>query len=340
MLVSNAAPTFDAKLGFGTLPFPLGEVGMLLGMTGKGIVQPSPIPSPESRLERLSISPEGRGKHSAFSLVEPKRSVVPAKAGIHLQRGFSLVELSIVLVILGLLVGGVLSGQSLIRAAELRAVSSEYSRYNAAVHAFRDKYFALPGDMNNATRFWGRMNANADCVTSSSSAVASTGACDGNSNGAIDYPAAPSQSGEMYQFWRELALAGLIEGTFTGLDGGSNPQLAGVNVPKSRLSNAAWYVNYNIGFAGDANAYAGSYLNFFGFGSAISGGPYDGVVLKPEEAWNIDTKLDDGKPGTGKLLARYWNNACATSTSNTDYAGNYKLNDSSVRCSLYFINLW
>src|ERR1700712_5143764 len=69
------------------------------------------------------------------------------------QHGFSLVELSIVLVILGLLVGGVLSGQSLIRAAELRSVTTEYQRYTTAVGTFRDKYFALPGDMNNAASF-------------------------------------------------------------------------------------------------------------------------------------------------------------------------------------------
>ena len=62
------------------------------------------------------------------------------------QPGFSLVELSIVLVILGLLTGGILAGQSLIRAAELRSISTDYSRYIAAVQAFRDKYFALPGD--------------------------------------------------------------------------------------------------------------------------------------------------------------------------------------------------
>lgn len=253
---------------------------------------------------------------------------------------FSLVELSIVLVILGLLVGGVLSGQSLIRAAELRAVSSEYSRYVTAIQTFRDKYFALPGDMNNATRFWGRMNGNADCITNSSAAVAGTGACDGNADGVINYPSAPNQSGEMYQFWRQLASAALIEGNFTGLDGGSsNPQTAGVNIPRSRLSNAAWYVNYNIGFAGDANAYAGDYLNFFGFGGPLAGAPYDGAILKPEEAWNIDTKIDDGRPGTGKLLARYWNNACATSTSNTDNNGSYRLSDNTIRCSLYFVKL-
>mgnify|MGYP001100732306 CR=1 FL=1 len=67
--------------------------------------------------------------------------------------GFSLVELSIVLVILGLLVGGILGGKSLIKAAELRSISTEQAQWNTAIKAFRDKYFMLPGDMNNATSF-------------------------------------------------------------------------------------------------------------------------------------------------------------------------------------------
>jgi prepilin-type N-terminal cleavage/methylation domain-containing protein len=69
------------------------------------------------------------------------------------QRGFSLVELSIVLVILGLLTGGILAGQSLIRAAELRSITTQFNQYVSATQSFRDKYMALPGDMPNATRF-------------------------------------------------------------------------------------------------------------------------------------------------------------------------------------------
>ena len=65
---------------------------------------------------------------------------------------FSLVELSIVLVILGLLVGGVLSGQALIQAAQLRAVSEEYTKYTTAALTFRDKYLATPGDMKQCHR--------------------------------------------------------------------------------------------------------------------------------------------------------------------------------------------
>ena len=72
-----------------------------------------------------------------------------------MRSGFSLVELSIVLVILGLLTGGILAGQNLIRAAELRSVTTQFQNYHAAVMTFRDKYFALPGDMANAEDFWG-----------------------------------------------------------------------------------------------------------------------------------------------------------------------------------------
>ena len=75
------------------------------------------------------------------------------RASRTIDKGFSLVELSIVLVILGLLIGGILTGQSLIRAAELRSVTTQYQGYVTAVNTFRDKYFALPGDMPNAIDF-------------------------------------------------------------------------------------------------------------------------------------------------------------------------------------------
>ena len=65
------------------------------------------------------------------------------------EAGFTLIELSIVLVIIGLIVGGVLVGQDLIRAAEIRATITQVEKFNTAVNTFRDKYGAIPGDMNN-----------------------------------------------------------------------------------------------------------------------------------------------------------------------------------------------
>lgn len=67
------------------------------------------------------------------------------------RKGFSLVELSIVLVILGLLVGGVLAGKDLIRSAAVKSQISQFSEVAIAARAFKDKYFALPGDLAEPT---------------------------------------------------------------------------------------------------------------------------------------------------------------------------------------------
>jgi prepilin-type N-terminal cleavage/methylation domain-containing protein len=252
-----------------------------------------------------------------------------------MRRGFSLVELSIVLVILGLLVGGVLSGQSLIRASELRAVTEEYMRYSTAIGAFRDKYFAIPGDMANATAFWGKDNANCPGNTGT---AATPGTCNGDGNGIVGPAAAISGTGEDFQFWKQLALAGIIEGNYTGLSGPASlaDGVIGTNGPKSKLGNAGWSI-YGTGIAGDAWAYQTDYGNEFIFGTTSVGNLTDNAVLKPEEAWNIDTKIDDGLPGTGKVIARFWNNACASATSNTDYTDGYKLSNTALACALNFV---
>src|SRR5688572_8582479 len=133
-----------------------------------------------------------------------------------MRRGFSLVELSIVLVILGLLTGGILAGQSLIRAAELRSVTSEFQRYSTALGAFRDKYFAIPGDMTNAVSFW---TVAAACP--SVAATAAAGVCNGNGDGQITALATGTCNGtncgnEIFGIWEHLAYAGLVEGSYTG----------------------------------------------------------------------------------------------------------------------------
>lgn len=69
------------------------------------------------------------------------------------KRGFTLIELSIVLVIIGLIVGGVLVGQDLIKAAEIRATISQMEKYDTAANTFRGKYNGLPGDLLNAQNF-------------------------------------------------------------------------------------------------------------------------------------------------------------------------------------------
>lgn len=258
-----------------------------------------------------------------------------------------MVELSIVLVILGLLTGGILAGQSLIRAAQLRAVPTEYSRWITATRSFRDKYFGLPGDIATATQFWGRMVNVTECVTNSSAAVnSSTGVCDGNADGALDIASAGSKPAELAQYWRELALAGLIEGTYSGYTGASGNRtcVIGTDCPPSKLSNAGWSTRTMTAPDDSGAAYAMDYGNMFLVGGQTPQ-MTNAAVMKPEEAWNIDVKMDDGKPAYGKIVARYYNNACAaaddgTTHTPTNFVASYKLTDSSTQCALYFRNAY
>jgi len=253
----------------------------------------------------------------------------------NIASGFSLIELSIVLVILGLLTGGILAGQSLIRAAEMRAVSTEYSRYVTAAQTFRDKYFAIPGDMTNATSFWGKDNANCAANTG---AIATPGTCNGDGSGLLT---SISGSNERFRFWQHLALAGLIEGTYTGLHGGggNTHALIGTNVPSSKLTATGWSV-HRVNVTGDAERFDYDYGNHLMFGVAKANTATYGAALKPEEAWNIDTKLDDGKPAYGKVIAVYWNNVCTAPVSGAAASSNlnadYRLSDASIQCAFIF----
>lgn len=252
-----------------------------------------------------------------------------------MRYGFSLVELSIVLVILGLLVGGVLTGQSLIRAAELRSVSTEFSKYQAAVNTFRDKYFQLPGDMNNATSFWG---ATAACP---GTAGTGTQTCDGNGSGIIANPAAASQYGETLTFWQHLQNAGLLEGRLSGMAaaGGATDMDIGVNIPRSKFPNAGWAAWNSPDSTVDANWFGlGHYGNVFIFGSERASTAPHGAALSVDEAWNIDTKMDDGLAVQGKIVTWKGTTSVTPNCATTDVVSTavYNLSYSGAACSLIF----
>ncbi|MBN8542706.1 MAG: prepilin-type N-terminal cleavage/methylation domain-containing protein [Alphaproteobacteria bacterium] len=252
------------------------------------------------------------------------------------RRGFSLVELSIVLVILGLLTGGILAGQSLIRASELRAVTTEVARYTTAAQTFRDKYFSLPGDTRDATRFWLRMTNTADCVTNSSAAVNAAGSCDGDGDGMVEVAGAASQSGEMHQYWRQLALSGLIEGTYTGTATATSAShvSVGSNAPRSKLGQAGWGVVW-YGTTSDAARFTSNYGNVYTFGATSGTSENDGVVLKAEEMWNIDTKMDDGRPAYGTVISRKNASRPNCATTDVESTAQYALTTTAIGCNAY-----
>ncbi len=252
-----------------------------------------------------------------------------------MKHGFSLVELSIVLVILGLLTGGILAGQSLIRAAEIRAITSEHSRYLAAIHTFRDKYFALPGDFSKAEDFWDTM-ATGTCPNAT--AGSGTETCNGDADGLISRESASaSQANEEFTAWQHLANAGLIEGSYTGIAGSSSAvhQLAGENVPRSKLNDAVWYIGTNT-YSSHGVYTDGYFPNFLSIGGAGTGNITNLAILSPEEAWNIDTKIDDGIPQQGKVWAIGWDD-CTNAGTAAATDGEYALTTTTTECGLLFL---
>jgi prepilin-type N-terminal cleavage/methylation domain-containing protein len=248
------------------------------------------------------------------------------------NQGFSLVELSIVLVILGLLVGGVLTGKSLIRAAELRSITTDRERFVAAVQIFNEKYQALPGDMTNATRFWGTAAA---CPGTSAQPSTDATTCNGDGNGRVFGDMITSN--ESYRFWQHLANAGLISGTYSGVTGGGTNQNTSItaNSPTGKISNQLWFIwNWPTAASRGPGWFDGEYGNRLSTGRAVVNGEPSGGLVTTEELWGIDKKLDDGKPAKGLVMV---NPVCTDATSNSDLESDYLI-PSTLSCMIVFPN--
>lgn len=255
---------------------------------------------------------------------------------------FSLVELSIVLVILGLLTGGVLGGRSLIRAAELRAVTNEFQQWQAATNAFRSQYMALPGDMRNATQFWGENpgcganGAGSNTTPGYLGGAAMTGTCNGDGNGLVTNNDNAAAYYESFLFWHHLALAGLVPGTYTGVRGEShtNDHVRGENAPASKYGAGGWAAHSQN--TTTANVWwVADYGNHFSMGRTRNDGFHNGVMM-PEDAWNIDAKMDDGKPGSGMVHGYPHTNTCTNASGPGDYGADYRLDVKNGVCALHF----
>ncbi|MBN66673.1 MAG: hypothetical protein CMM94_03795 [Rickettsiales bacterium] len=229
------------------------------------------------------------------------------------KHGFSLVELSIVLVILGLLAGSIVIGQNLIHGAEINRTISQTQQYVSATNAFREKYNALPGDMRNATDYWGAAGGGgtgAACFTTESFGEAT---CNGDGDGRIHTPAGGTgvwANGETFHAWKHLANAGLIEGAYSGVSNDSSDfeVNGGYNVPSHALSEIGNFIFFYIGYidAGDGWYFPGNYKNTLVIaGSVLGGGTRHGrhAAISTKEAYNIDRKIDDSFPSTGQLRA-------------------------------------
>ena len=212
-------------------------------------------------------------------------------------QGFTLIEMSIVLVIIGLIVGGVLVGQSLIQAAALRATVTQIERFNTAVNTFRGKFDCIPGDCANAVSFGlGTSGGPGD---------------NGDGNGTIYvwgdmFGWAWSFQQENLNVWYHLSRAGLIEGGYAGYTPTAPASMTGY-LPATRLSDSV-YISMMALSWNPASPIAGGYWapNGFYISGVVTGASgYYSNGLTPAQALAIDQKIDDGSPLTGNVAVGY-----------------------------------
>jgi prepilin-type N-terminal cleavage/methylation domain-containing protein len=187
------------------------------------------------------------------------------------NKAFTLLELTVVLVIIGLLAGAVVSGQKLIANAKRAAIISEFTAIETAIESFRVEYGALPGDFDEAYDYWG-----SDCA-------GSAGACNGDGDGIY--------GGDYIKVMHHLSLAGLYPGSYDPTD-----VFGGVMAPSDYRLGTGYVV------LGGATEWYGQVPEYF-IEFAAWGTPSALNVLTPTDAQLIDMRMDDGVASTGRLVA-------------------------------------
>ena len=219
------------------------------------------------------------------------------------DQGFTLIELSIVLVIIGLIVGGVLVGQDMIRASQIRATVGQVEKTNAAVNTFRSKYNGLPGDLTATTAAALGLFAETGGSAGTAGHQDGNGLLEGGSTGAT------VGIGETIEFWRHLADANLIDGSYGVSDNSAiaaasgqatgDVTAIGQTLPPAKLGG-------NNSFA----AFSASGINYYqiapitGLTAATGSYSFGATGVTPADSYHIDSKIDDGMPNTGLVVAQ------------------------------------
>jgi hypothetical protein len=212
------------------------------------------------------------------------------------ELGFTLIELTIVFVVIGLLVGGILGGQELVYQSQLRKAATKITTYKTAIKTFQGKYGELPGDFSRAKTYF------SDCIEASGYY-----ACNGNGNGILDET-------EPYYVWRHLSLAKMIQEQFneqfywdrtTGMATLTLPKtleyvlLFNDPIPEedsedyyglygNNLLGMRWINGRGVTFFSDCNSIGD-------FDSKIDDGRYDQGVMRPRSPSGCaDTTSTDG----------------------------------------------
>jgi len=189
------------------------------------------------------------------------------------MKGFTLIELSIVLVIISLVVGGIVGGKSLIKSAEVNQFAQDLKTYSSSALTFTDQYDYYPGDLPNAQEYWPQ------CIDE----VGVT--CNGNGDSKIGL------TDEKFRVMEHLSLSGIIDHQYKYEDGADKSQY----YYKAKIKE--WNVSGTLEYTQNVYTKAGHIMYLPSLSNSID---VSSIV-------KVDKKIDDGKASNGSFMSLFYN---------------------------------
>ncbi len=213
-----------------------------------------------------------------------------------MKKGFSLVELSVVLIIIGILIAAVATSTKLIGNSKLRKVMQEVESMKSGINTFYASFDAYPGDFKRASAFFDNLPEGLDEMPN------------GNGDNFVEYNAENAYS------WLHLASAQVIDGAYTGaMSGSGEGATPRENSPGSQYSPGVCYNHiFNYDLTGST---VDTTQNNIVVGTQVTNNPCVASTFLPKDAEFIDLKLDDGNPVNGNVRSYGGSNTNGTSFS-------------------------